>query len=101
MKGVRKMKYNVKFSCGHKETVQLFGKTSDRERRIKYFEEQGLCSECYKEQKKIDAEIEAEKAGLVVKDMSYREYKQNYADCKTVPGSYNGETKSIKVYIAE
>ena len=28
------MKYEVKMSCGHTETIQLFGKTADRERRI-------------------------------------------------------------------
>lgn len=28
------MKYEVKMSCGHTETIQLFGKIADRERRI-------------------------------------------------------------------
>ena len=31
--------------------------------------------------------------------MSYREYKENYADCKTKSGSYDKEEKTIVVYI--
>lgn len=43
------MKYEVTFSCGHTGTVQLYGKGDERERKIRYFEEYGVCSECYKE----------------------------------------------------
>lgn len=42
------MKYDVKMSCGHVEEVALFGKNSEREQKIKYFESSGLCRECYK-----------------------------------------------------
>lgn len=41
--------YTVKFSCGHTETVHLIGKHTDRERKIKWYEEQGCCSECRRE----------------------------------------------------
>ena len=44
-------KYNITYSCGHEGTVQLFGKSEERERKIKYYEEFGLCAECYKKQK--------------------------------------------------
>lgn len=40
------MKYDVKFSCGHTCTVELFGKTSDRERKIKWYEECAVCPIC-------------------------------------------------------
>lgn len=43
-------KYDVKFSCGHEGTVELFGKSADRARKIAYFEKHGVCSECYKMQ---------------------------------------------------
>ncbi|MFA5424766.1 MAG: hypothetical protein WC374_13010 [Phycisphaerae bacterium] len=91
-------KYDVKFSCGHTEVKELFGPTKDRYSKIEYWEKYGICTECYREQKKAEAKIEAEKNGLQEKEVSYKEYKQNYADCKTVPGSYNGETKTIKIY---
>ena len=41
-------KYNVKFSCGHNETIELFGKVSERMRRIEYYGENCLCSDCRK-----------------------------------------------------
>ena len=94
-------KYEVNFSCGHTERIELFGKVSERERKIEYFEERGICSECYKEQKKIEIEVAAEKAGLVATEMTYREYKNKYPTAKTVPGSYNGETKTIVVYVSK
>ena len=31
--------------------------------------------------------------------MSYREYKENYADCKTKAGSYDKTEKTIVVYV--
>ena len=33
--------------------------------------------------------------------MPYRRYKQNFADCKTMPGSYNQLDKTIVVIIPE
>ena len=55
-------KYNVTYSCGHEGTVQLFGKADARDRKIKYYEEYGLCSECYKKQK----QEENAKLGLLI-----------------------------------
>ena len=49
-------KYDVKFSCGHTETISLIGPVAERERKIKYFEEYGVCSECYKKQKEAERE---------------------------------------------
>ena len=49
-------KYNITYSCGHEGTVQLFGKSEERERKIKYYEEFGLCTECYKKQKQEENE---------------------------------------------
>lgn len=88
------MKYTVKFSCGHDDTVELFGKNADRQRKIDYFMNCGVCSACYKEQKAIENSI-----GCEERTMSYREYKTNYADCKTKPGSYDGKAKTIVVYV--
>lgn len=51
-------KYDVTFSCGHKGTVQLMGKTADRERKLARYANNGLCPECYKAKKLAE---EAEK----------------------------------------
>lgn len=53
-------KYSVVFSCGHEETVELFGKTSDREKKIEWMKRYAVCSECYQQQKK-EAEEERKK----------------------------------------
>ena len=39
----------------------------------------------------------AEMAKTGLRRMSYHEYKLNYADCKTVEGSYDKRTKTIEV----
>ena len=46
-------KYQITFSCGHTEEIQLFGKNSSREDKITYFEKQGICSQCYKNQQNL------------------------------------------------
>ena len=88
------MKYYVTFSCGHSDNVELFGKTADRERKIDYYKNYGVCPECYREQKAIENSI-----GCEERTMSYREYKTSFADCKTKPGSYDGKAKTIVVYV--
>jgi hypothetical protein len=52
-------KYQVTHSCGHTKTLQLFGKSDQRDWAIERAE-RGLCTECWKLQK----EKEKEEAGL-------------------------------------
>ncbi len=48
-------KYEVEHSCGHKQTHQLFGKSTERDRKINWLGTT-LCSECYRaEQDKLHA----------------------------------------------
>lgn len=51
-------KYTVKMSCGHEDTVELFGKNTERKRRISYYEIYGLCKECYKKEMEEKAKAE-------------------------------------------
>lgn len=51
-------KYTILMSCGHEDTIELFGKTADRERKIEYFKSSGLCKECYKKQMQQKEETE-------------------------------------------
>lgn len=37
----------------------------------------------------------------MIKTMLYRRYKQSYADCATIPGSYNATSKTIDVEVPE
>lgn len=90
------MKYNVKFSCGHEQEIQLFGPTKERERKIQYYEDYGMCSDCYN--KKQDKE---NSKGCEAVDMFYGDYKEKYSKCKTKRDSYNPETKTIVVFVPE
>lgn len=63
--------YTVKFACGHTAEIQLFGKESERQRKIKYLEESGMCPSCYKKQQEeakkaaeAQAAAEASEMGL-------------------------------------
>ena len=89
-------KYYVKFSCGHSDTVELLGKSKERQRKIKYFEEHGVCKECYTKQKEIEKTI-----GRREVKMSYKIYKEKYADCPIKSGSYDGFEKTIVVYVSD
>lgn len=60
-------KYNVTRSCGHTETVELFGPGRDRKWRLENVEEQKLCADCYRDElarQNAEAAKEAEEMGL-------------------------------------
>jgi hypothetical protein len=44
-------KYDVEHSCGHTQVHQLFGKHTDRDRKIEWLETQE-CTECWKKSKR-------------------------------------------------
>ena len=41
-------KYDITYSCGHTGVAELFGKEKDRQSKIQWYENNGLCPECYK-----------------------------------------------------
>lgn len=60
---------DIKFSCGHEGSVQLYGSGAERERKKWYYENRGLCPECLEKKREADREARraAEKeAGLCV-----------------------------------
>lgn len=56
-------KYNVTYSCGHSDTVQLYGPGRDRERKIEWMEESGLCPDCYKAKMQAQRDAAHKEAG--------------------------------------
>jgi len=54
-------KYGVDYSCGHHGTVELFGKVSEREKRVEWME-RGVCPECFRKQKEEEKRIANEQA---------------------------------------
>jgi len=47
-------KYYVTFSCGHDGEVRLFGPHRERQRKLEWFEQSGLCPDCYKAHKQAE-----------------------------------------------
>ena len=64
--------YTVNHACGHAQTVELFGKTSQRYEKIEYME-RGLCPDCYREKKQQEREQENERAGKLAKNLGLSE----------------------------
>lgn len=50
-------KYDVTYACGHVKTVDLYGKTSERERKIEWMEGNCLCPACYKAEQQAKAKV--------------------------------------------
>lgn len=57
-------------------------------------DQEWLCPDCYAAEKDAKAADGCDEV-----TMSYSEYKNKYADCKTKAGSYNKENKTIVVYV--
>lgn len=104
-------KYSVLMSCGHVQTVQLFGKEADRRRKIAYFEESGLCNECYKEAMEAAAKAEGlifnasvlpqvdDKSGSILMAVWFSgDTKSHKEEIKALGGYHWGERKSAEDY---
>lgn len=80
-------KYDVTYSCGHEGTVDLFGKTSERERKLAWYESTAVCPECYKKQQRE----KGEKEGLIL-NVAIDPYSQE----KPIKLSFTGNTYPAK-----
>ena len=61
------MNTEVTFSCGHTGWVQIYGRPAERERRVWYYENHGLCPECYKKQQE-EAKRQREEEARMAKE---------------------------------
>ena len=86
-------KYNVKHTCGCEVEHNLFGKNDYREWKINKLQEE----KCWKCQQVEKVEEMINSGNYEVKEVSYREYKEN--ELTAVPNTYNKETKTIKVLV--
>lgn len=57
--------YDVTHACGHDERIELFGKTSERERRIEWLQERP-CMECWKKERAAEAEARKNKEAAMI-----------------------------------
>lgn len=89
-------KYEITYSCGHCGVIDLIGKGTDRERKIKYYEDYGLCKECYK----LKKEKEAKEQGLIL-NAAVLPYIDNEDGKILVLIWYSGDTMPYKDKIKE
>lgn len=80
----------ITHKCGHTRLISLHGTPKYRENKIKWLCE-NLCPECMNKK--------SEEQGYPLVEMSYKEYKKQYADCDTKVDSYDPESKTILVYL--
>ena len=57
------MKYEIKHTCGHTSIEQIYGKTSEHDRKVAWYESHP-CWECAKAQEASDAKATSESQGL-------------------------------------
>lgn len=86
-------KYTITHTCGHQETVQLYGAHSDREWRINKMEA-SPCEDCLRQAANEKAEKEAREAGLPMLEGSAKQI----AWATTIrQGIYNKRAEFIKL----
>ncbi len=102
-------KYDVTYSCGHTGVVSLIGKNEERERKLQWYHDCGLCPDCYaaKLAKENEiAEAKAEEQGLPKltgseKQVSWaNSIRQNIIE-KSESVSLNEKGKDFMKYILE
>lgn len=50
------MKITITYACGHEGTVQLYGKSADRDRKKTWLEQNALCPDCQKKQRERETQ---------------------------------------------
>lgn len=50
------MKTTITYACGHEGTVQLYGKSADRDRKKTWLEQNALCPDCQKKQRERETQ---------------------------------------------
>lgn len=93
-------KYDVTYSCGHTDVVQLYGKTADRERELRKMSGR-LCPDCYKKWvDKVNAQQAAEILGeLQLPELTGTEKQIAYA--KSLRDAYITEDGADEISNAE
>ncbi len=61
--------YLIQMSCGHEDTVKLYGKHVDRERKIEWLKKTGLCKDCYRKSLQAQEQADNERADKYAEEM--------------------------------
>lgn len=80
-------KYSVTYNCGHKDIVQIYGPSKDRDRKADWYRTK-LCPDCYKAEQAAKAEETSKEYGLVELDGT----EKQVAWAKKIRASFIEET---------
>lgn len=90
-------KYDITYSCGHKGEITLFGKISERERKIAWYENTGLCPECKKiETIKLADKLEKELNLPIIEGVSEKQIDYARSLRFKIANNYKKEIQQIK-----
>ncbi len=90
-------KYDITYSCGHKGEITLLGKTSERERKIAWYENTGLCPECKKiETIKLTDKLEKELNLPTIEGVSEKQIDYARSLRFKIANNYKKEIQQIK-----
>lgn len=90
-------KYDITYSCGHKGEITLFGKTSEREKKISWYESIGLCPECKKiETIKLADKLEKELDLPTIEGVSEKQIDYARSLRFKIANNYKKEIQQIK-----
>lgn len=92
-------KYEINYTCGHTSTVQLFGKCSERERKIEWMERQE-CPECRRKREaeeavKVTEGLELPELEGSEKQVAWAKMKKSGIRGKNAPAAAIGTRKTI------
>lgn len=87
------MKFLVKMSCGHEQTMNINGCPEHIEKKLNFFKTRAVCTYCYMQQQ-FEKNMAADYVKITV---PYHEYKIRYRNLPFVPNSYNGKDNTIMV----
>lgn len=91
-------KYTIRRSCGHTETVQIYGKVSERDGKAAW-EEGRLCMECYKAEqaaKREQASKEADSAAKALELPALSGSEKQVSWAQTIRAKMIEEAKKIE-----
>lgn len=107
-------KYTVRMSCGHEQEVELFGKYSERRKKIDFFENSGLCKDCYKRKMqekqesetfsfhvRVSTDIDEEDGSILLNVWFEGNTKPHKDDIKSIGGYRWSERQSAADFFSE
>lgn len=90
------MKVTITYSCGHEGVAEVFGNVAERESKIKYFEQYGVCPNCYKAKKQSEETTFVNENGLPELEGSEKQISWANKIRRDMIGAFESEKPAIR-----